>query len=150
MSRRIRPDPTRRALVTGICGAATLTACGSGGGPTSPPSAPGPGSPAPSPTQAGGSPSVVARSDIPIGGGTVFPDYRLVVTRPTAGDVRAFTAICTHDGCLLATVADATIQCPCHGSRFAIADGAVVHGPALRALTPRNIEIQGDSIILNP
>jgi Rieske Fe-S protein len=154
MSRSIRTDPTRRALVTGICGAATLTACGGGGGggggPTAPPSAPTPDSRAPSPAEAGDSPSAVARSDIPIGGGRVFPDYRLVVTQPVAGDVRAFTAICTHNRCLLATVADSTIQCPCHGSRFAITDGAVVNGPALRGLTPRSIEIKGDSIILNP
>jgi Rieske Fe-S protein len=150
VSSSIGPDHTRRALVTGICGAAALTACGSGGGPTAPPPArPAPDSPAPSPTEAGSSPSAVPTSDIPIGGGRIFPDYRLVVTQPAAGDLRAFTAICTHDGCVLATVADATIRCPCHGSRFAITDGAVVNGPALRALTPRTIEIQGDSIILN-
>ncbi len=95
-------------------------------------------------------PTLAATSDIPVGGGQVFPDFRLVVTQPTAGDLKAFTAICTHDGCLLNAVADATINCPCHGSRFAITDGAVVHGPAMRALTPRTITIQGDSIVLNP
>lgn len=89
-------------------------------------------------------------SDIPVGGGKIFPDYRLVVTRPAAGDLRAFTAICTHDGCMLTTVADMTINCPCHGSRYAVIDGAVVHGPAMRALTPRSITVEGDSIFLGP
>jgi Rieske Fe-S protein len=80
----------------------------------------------------------------------IFPNYRLVVTQPAAGDPRAFTAICTHDGCTLTTVTDGTINCPCHGSRFAITDGAVVHGAALRALTRRKVTVQGYSIILNP
>ena len=154
MSSGIRPDATRRALVTGICGAvgaAALTACGSRGRPAPPPAAsPAPGTPA-SPAEPDSSqPSLVPKSDIPIDGGKVFPEYRLVVTRPAAEDLRAFTAICTHEGCTLAAVVDGTIRCPCHGSRFAITDGAVVQGPARRALTPRTIAIQGDSIVLNP
>ena len=84
-----------------------------------------------------------------VGGGRIFPDFRLVVTRPAAGELRAFTAICTHEQCLLTTVADGLIGCPCHGSRFAITDGAVVHGPAARSLTPRPVRLQGDSIILD-
>jgi len=155
MSSDIQPDATRRTLVRGICGAtcaAALTACGSGRGSAPPPAAspaPAPGAPA-LPPPGDTAPALAATSDIPVGGGRIFPDYRLVVTRPAAGDLRAFTAICTHDGCMLTTVTDATIDCPCHGSRFAITDGAVVHGPALRALTPRTITVQGDSIILNP
>lgn len=155
MSSDLRPDGTRRALVKGICGgacAAALTACGGGRGSAPPPAtdaAPPPSAAAP-PTPSDAAPARAARSDIPIGGGTIFPDYRLVVTQPTAGDLRAFTAICTHDGCMLTAVIDATIVCPCHGSRFTITDGAVVHGPALRGLTSRMITVQGDSIILNP
>jgi Rieske Fe-S protein len=154
MSSSIRPDATRRALVTGICGAAgaaALTACGGEPGPAAPPAASSAPSVPASPADPGSSaPSVVPVSEIPIDGGRVFPEYRLVVTRPAAGDLRAFTAICTHDRCTLATVAERTIQCACHGSRFAITDGAVVNGPAQRALTPRTIAVQGDSIILNP
>jgi Rieske Fe-S protein len=155
MSSDIDPDATRRALVTGICGAAcaaALTACGSGGGSTAPPAASpasAPGAPVPL-TAPGTAPALITRSDIPVGGGRIFPEYRLVVTQPAAGDLRAFTAICTHDGCMLAGVTGATINCPCHGSRFAITDGAVINGPAMRALTPRKIGVQGDSIILNP
>jgi nitrite reductase/ring-hydroxylating ferredoxin subunit len=148
----VRPDPTRRAFVRGICGtvyAAALAGCGDGHR-SAAPAAPGPGTP-PRPTAPTGTePALVATSDIPVGGGKIFPNHRLVVTRPAAGDLRAFTAICTHDGCTLTAVADATINCPCHGSRFAITDGAVVMGPATRALTSRTIRVQGDSIILNP
>jgi nitrite reductase/ring-hydroxylating ferredoxin subunit len=154
MSRDILPAARRRTLLRGICGAtcaAGLMACGGGSRSVPPPtasSAPALGVPAP-PASADTAPALAAASDIPLGGGRIFPDYRLVVTQPIAGDLRAFTAICTHDGCMLTTVADATINCPCHGSRFAITDGAVVHGPALRGLTPRTITLQGDSITLN-
>jgi nitrite reductase/ring-hydroxylating ferredoxin subunit/uncharacterized membrane protein len=39
---------------------------------------------------------------------------------------------CSHRGCSLAEgeLQDATIVCGCHGSRFALADGAVINGPA--------------------
>jgi Rieske Fe-S protein len=153
-----QPDAIRRTLVRGFCGAscaAALTACGVGRGAAPPPLAtptPAPVAPppvttvAPPPTTA--APALAATSDIPVGGGKVFPDFRLVVTRPSAADLKAFTAICTHDGCLLNSVADQTINCPCHGSRFAITDGAVVRGPAMRALTARPITIEGDSIFL--
>src|SRR5262245_38237217 len=149
------PAVTRRTVMRGVCGAtcaAGLMACGGGRGATPAPSAtsaPVPSAPA-VPTSAEAQPALAATADIPLGGGRIFPDYRLVATQPAAGDLRAFTAICTHDGCVLTTVSDATIGCPCHGSRFAITDGAVVHGPALRGLTPRTITVQGDSIILNP
>ena len=148
------PDRTRRVLLSGICGvacAAAVTACGGQHGSDVPPAArPVQGTPPPSAAGGSTAPVLAPTSDIPVGGGTVFPEYRLVVTQPAAGDLRAFTAICTHDGCMLTAVTDATIRCPCHGSRFAIADGTVVNGPAARALTPRPIRVQGDSIILNP
>jgi nitrite reductase/ring-hydroxylating ferredoxin subunit len=111
--------------------------------------APAPGAPAPPADPGGTAPALTATSDIPVGG-RIFPEYRLVVTQPAAADLRAFTAICTHDGCMLTTVAHATINCPCHGNRFAITDGAVVNSPAMRALTPRKIRVRGDSIILDP
>jgi nitrite reductase/ring-hydroxylating ferredoxin subunit len=144
--------------VRGICGAscaAALTACGAGRDATPlPPATTTPAAAAPPPTTTVAppptttAPALAATSDIPVGGGKVFPDFRLVVTRPSAADLKAFTAICTHDGCLLNSVADKTINCPCHGSRFAITDGAVVRGPAMRALTARTITVEGDSIFL--
>ena len=153
MNSDIPPDATRRALVLELCGAvgaAVLTACGGQRGSDAGQAASPVPSP-PSPTAAGGTPpALAATSDIPVGGGRVFPEDLVVVTQPAVGDLRAFDAICTHDGCMLTTVSGATIGCPCHGARFAITDGTVVNGPARRALTPRSISVRGGSIILNP
>jgi Rieske Fe-S protein len=96
-----------------------------------------------------GSPGDVlaSTSDIPVGGGKILADKKIVITQPHAGTFDAFTAVCTHLGCIVGTVADGTIDCPCHGSKFSIVNGSVVNGPATRPLAPISIKVQGTSII---
>jgi Rieske Fe-S protein len=91
---------------------------------------------------------VAATRDIPVGGGRIFPALRVVVTQPVAGQFRGFGIVCTHDGCELNSVAGGTINCPCHGSRFALTDGSVVHGPARTGLRTEKITVDGDRILL--
>jgi nitrite reductase/ring-hydroxylating ferredoxin subunit len=58
------------------------------------------------------------------------------VYRDPQGVLHTVSATCTHMGCEVAwNPAEASWDCSCHGSRFT-ADGAVLHGPALRALAP--------------
>ncbi|MFF2206021.1 Rieske (2Fe-2S) protein [Streptomyces sp. NPDC058145] len=124
----------RTVLATGA--AALATGCGGGGG----------GS-----TGASSSPGgqeLASTSDIPEGGGKIFKEQKIVVTQPSKGDFKAFSAICTHEGCTVSKVADGTIDCPCHGSRFHIADGSVAHGPATRPLPAETIKVEGNSIHL--
>ena len=85
-------------------------------------------------------------NDIPVGGGKIFADQKIVVTQPTAGTFRCFTAVCTHAGCVVGDVSDGTINCPCHGSKFTVADGSVANGPAKKPLSQINIKVNGDSI----
>ena len=93
-------------------------------------------------------PAVLARtSDVPVGGGTILADKKIVITQPTAGTFEAFTAVCTHLGCLVGTVSGGTINCPCHGSKFSIANGSVVNGPAASPLAAVSITVQGTSIL---
>lgn len=97
----------------------------------------------------GGGGALTTTADVPVGGGTIFPDEKVVVTQPTEGDFKAFTAVCTHQGCLVGQVADGTIQCPCHGSEFSIEDGSVSQGPATSPLGEVGITVEGDSISLS-
>ncbi|MEU7865848.1 Rieske (2Fe-2S) protein [Dactylosporangium sp. NPDC049140] len=90
--------------------------------------------------------SLASTSDIPVGGGKVLADQKIVVTQPTAGTFRCFTAVCTHAGCIVGDVSEGTINCPCHGSRFKVADGTVAAGPAKKALAAIAIKVTGDAI----
>lgn len=83
-------------------------------------------------------------SDVPIGSGVLLGDT--VVTQPSPGNYQAFSVICTHAGCAVATISGGTINCPCHGSRFNL-DGSVATGPATQPLAPRTISVQGELIV---
>lgn len=89
---------------------------------------------------------LIKAAEIPVGGGTVFPDLKVVVTQPTAGDYKAFSATCTHQGCSVESVANNVITCPCHGSQFDAATGAVKQGPATRPLDAKTVSVGADGI----
>ena len=96
----------------------------------------------------GGGAAVLAKtSDVPVGGGTILTDKKIVITQPQPGTFHAFTAVCTHAGCTVGSVSSGTINCPCHGSRFNINNGSVVNGPAASPLAPINIKVQDTSIV---
>ncbi|GGL12893.1 hypothetical protein Sme01_20490 [Sphaerisporangium melleum] len=84
---------------------------------------------------------VLARTrNIPVRGGKIIKG-RYVVTQPKKGVFRAFSAKCTHQGCAVASVSGGTINCPCHGSKFDIATGAVANGPARKPLPRKGITV---------
>lgn len=87
-------------------------------------------------------------TDIPVGGGKVFMSHKVVVTQPAKGVFKAFSAVCTHVGCICNQVANGTINCPCHGSEFKIATGAVVTGPAPAPLPAASINVSNGKIFL--
>jgi Rieske Fe-S protein len=85
-------------------------------------------------------------ADVPVGGGKVFPEQKIVVTQPADGDFKAFSAVCTHQSCLVSKIADGTIDCTCHGSKFSADDGSVVNGPATSPLAEVAITLDGGTI----
>ncbi|WP_369257292.1 Rieske (2Fe-2S) protein [Streptomyces sp. R35] len=91
---------------------------------------------------------LAATSDIPVGGGKIFKEQKVVVTQPKKGEFKAFSAICTHRGCTVASVSGGTINCPCHGSKYSIENAAVEAGPAPRPLPAAKITVEGNSIRL--
>jgi Rieske Fe-S protein len=84
---------------------------------------------------------------VPAGGGVIIGGAGIVLTKDTAGNIHAFSATCTHQGCTLASVSGGTINCPCHGSRFSVTNGSVVQGPATRPLPAVAVTVQGDQIL---
>ena len=125
------------ATVVAACGGSKQTATGDQSAASSTSGA-APGSPAPAKP-------IAKTSDVPVGSGVIADD--VVVTQPSAGVFKGFSATCTHAGCTVGTVANGTINCPCHGSKFNL-DGSVAQGPATRPLDTKNISVQGDSIVL--
>ena len=89
-----------------------------------------------------------ATSEIPVGGGAIYAAAKVVVTQPASGQYKAFSAVCTHVGCIVNKVTNGTIDCPCHGSEFKITNGAVVTGPAPSPLPARQIKIVDGHVIL--
>ncbi|WP_460858705.1 Rieske (2Fe-2S) protein [Nocardiopsis coralliicola] len=93
--------------------------------------------------------TVIAETgDIPVGGGTVVINGKLVVTQPEKGDYRAFSAVCTHSGCTIQEVEDSAIHCLCHGSRFDLATGEPFAGPASEPLERFEIDVEGGEVTL--
>jgi Rieske Fe-S protein len=161
MTRHHARSSSRRAMLAGACATclSALAGCARYGtsnglaGPAAyggaPSSAAGPASAAGASSAAGGSASDVLAStgQIPVGGGKILTDKKIVITQPQAGSFHAFTAICTHLGCIVNAVSAGTIDCPCHGSKYSAVNGSVVNGPATLPLAAVSIKVQGTSIL---
>jgi Rieske Fe-S protein len=152
------PSSSRRAVLAGTCAAcvASLAGCArytTSNGLAGAPAAPATTSSAPaggglSGGGGGAASDVLAKTtDIPVGGGKILTAQKIVITQPTAGAFHAFTAICTHQGCIVDQVGGGTIDCPCHGSKYSAVNGSVVNGPATLPLAAVSIKVQGTSII---
>ncbi len=113
--------------------AAVLAGCGGGDGEDAP--APEPGA------------ALASTSEVPVGGGLILTDEKIVLTQPTEGTFVAFTAVCTHSGNTVTDVVDGVIQCNFHGSSFSAETGEVQGGPAPESLAEVAITVDGDRIL---
>jgi len=171
---RLGGQPTRRGVlrtagIVALSGGAALTlaACGAEGqagdavptsaAPTSAPSSSAVSPSASSSASASESPSEAApgkapsgpsvdTADVPVGGGVILDDADFVVTQPTRCTYKAFSKICTHQGCPVTEVSSAGIACKCHGSVFSLKDGSVVNPPASKPLAESATTVSGAKV----
>ncbi|MDR6613062.1 Rieske (2Fe-2S) protein [Leifsonia sp. 1010] len=139
---------TRRTLVTiggASAGAVLLAACTPGGGQDANGSGSGSGDGGSS--SGGGGTAEVSLASIPVGGAVsaTLAGKPIVVSQPTAGQVVAFSAVCTHQGCTVAPQGK-EFDCPCHGSKFDATTGDVLNGPARDPLPKLKATVSGDSV----
>jgi Rieske Fe-S protein len=142
-------------------GAAALSACveESGGSPSAAPAAsetPAPTTPSPTADTTSSEPSAptataprgpsVATSKVPLGSGVILENADYVVTQPSKGKYKAFSKICTHQGCPVASVDDGVIHCNCHGSEYSIEDGSVTNPPAPKPLAKAKTTVFEDKV----
>jgi cytochrome b6-f complex iron-sulfur subunit len=138
----------RRMVLTasvGVAGVVALAACGNGTSSGTGAAGTGAGDGA-SPTPDG----LAAVSSIPVGGAVSATSGSdpIVIAHPTAGKVAAFSAVCTHMGCTVAPQGD-TYVCPCHGSTYDAATGAVLSGPAPAPLASFPVKVVKGEVVAN-
>jgi len=136
------PTTGRRTVLLGVVGvgvgAGTLAACSSPPVPTGPAQG---GTPNPAGTPV---------SEVPVGGGRIFPDQQVVVTQPRAGEFKAFSTTCTHQGCAVTMIQDGHIICPCHGSQFDITSGAPTpDSVATQPLQAKQVAVSGNTFTVS-
>ena len=146
----------------GVAGAAALAACGGSTTPTTPAassttasasatsSATSSGSSSGSATSSGSaapSGTPVKTADVPVGGGVINASALFVVTQPSAGQFKAFSAVCTHMGCTVTKIVDGMIDCPCHQSQFDITTGTPTAASQAKSPLPgKTATVSGDSV----
>lgn len=88
-------------------------------------------------------------TDIPVGGGVIRDAEKIVATQATAGQYKAFSAVCQHQGCTVGSIEGQKIVCPCHGSAYSIVDGSVVNGPTTRPLIAKSSSVEGSDLVVS-
>ena len=143
-------DASRRTVMSGIVGVGVglplLAACGSesseggaGGGDSAKSGSGG----------ASASGSLGKTSEIPVGGAKIFKAEKVMVSQPNKGEFKAFSTVCTHQGCPITQLEGDEIACGCHGSRFKVADGSVANGPATKPLAERKVTVKGENLTVS-
>lgn len=77
-----------------------------------------------------------------------FRGHPAVVLQSAPGVFAAFSAICTHLGCVIRWLPEkGEFLCPCHAGRFA-SDGKVIGGPPPKPLQAIPVALSGDKLLV--
>lgn len=88
-----------------------------------------------------------AASEVPVGGAKLYREKKLIVSCPAEGQYKAFSAQCTHAGCVLDKIVKGEGNCPCHGSRFDVTTGKALKGPATDPLPAVPVTMENGTLI---
>ncbi|MEU6170767.1 Rieske (2Fe-2S) protein [Streptantibioticus parmotrematis] len=99
------------------------------------------------PKQPSGPVDLGAADEVPVGGAKLYRDQKVVVAQPTKGAYKGFSAVCTHQGCVVASIQNNVVTCPCHGSQFNALTGAVEQGPAPTPLPAVGVTVQNGKLV---
>lgn len=86
----------------------------------------------------------IAATQVPVGSAVIVGE--VIIAQPTEGNFVAYSTTCPHQGSRITQVDGDTVTCPAHNSVFAIADGAVLAGPARDPLTAGEAAVEGDTV----
>jgi Rieske Fe-S protein len=88
-------------------------------------------------------------ADIPVGGsvGVQVDGSAVLLSQPEEGKAMAFSAICRHQGCVVAAAGE-SFDCPCHGSRYDAATGEVLNGPSTRPLIEIKVTVADGRVVV--
>lgn len=147
----------RRGLLKAACigcAALGLAACGGSSSPgqaaeSSPSTDTSSPAGAPSSSSAAGSAVIVKLADIPVGSSISArapSGPKILLARPTATSVVAFSSVCTHQQCTVEPDGK-RFTCPCHGSTYDAFTGKNTGGPAPSPLHPFAVKISGADVV---
>ncbi|MFD0373503.1 Rieske (2Fe-2S) protein [Streptomyces sp. NPDC059071] len=91
-----------------------------------------------------------APDEVPVGGAKLYREQRVLVHCPAQGQYKAFSAQCTHAGCVLDKIENNEGNCPCHGSRFDVTTGKALQGPATVPLPEVPVRVENGRLIAGP
>ncbi|WP_432987454.1 Rieske 2Fe-2S domain-containing protein [Dactylosporangium sp. CA-233914] len=162
------PCAARRTLLLGASAMGIAVLAGCGGDSDATPGAggsPGVSSAPAAPATTGGNPfddsgsgggaapqvpanALVAAGEVPVGGGVIVKDTVLVL-QPAKGSFKAYDAVCPHEGAIVDPPFDGNpiIMCPRHNSKFKVADGSRVDGPAPRGLKSVKVGVKSGYVV---
>lgn len=102
-------------------------------------------------TAYGGPTNVGAVEDFPINSGKIVSvnDKPVIVVNTKVGGLKAFSAICTHLGCVVSwNERKSIVHCPCHDGFFNAVTGAVVSGPPPLPLPQYELVVKDGNVLI--
>lgn len=92
----------------------------------------------------GASTEEVGISEVPVGSAVIVGSF--IIAQPRAGEFKAYSTRCPHQGNTIDTVDGSEVICRAHQSHFSVEDGHPTEGPARSSLTEATVEINGEQL----